>query len=360
MPIVNANQSGNATLRVKSGYSSARSAKRSGLWAALCIWAVAVFGVAPTAALANSPAAPAAAAAPADSDHAPAKAPHSGGHAHPEPFTWLSVLLGKDANHDGHVAVRTQVEHSLAGTALGKTFLEHRPFSTDGHITHVFFAAIALILLLGGAVAVRRRLAASPDAGVLPERKITPLLFFEVIVGAVWGLMCGMMTQAEARRHFPLICTLALYIFTMNAMALLPLGAPATDNLNTNIVMGLAVFFVTHASGIRVQGIGNYLKHFVGPVLGLAPLMIVLEIVAHIVRPMSLSLRLLGNMYGDHQVMENFLNFHIPLVPLPIMALGLIVVVVQTIVFTLLSTVFISLAVTHHPDHGEAKGHAAH
>ncbi|MBM4343121.1 MAG: F0F1 ATP synthase subunit A [Deltaproteobacteria bacterium] len=293
-----------------------------------------------------------------DSDHAGAS--HAGGHAHPEPFTWLSVVLGKDASHDGHVAVRTRVEHALAGTPLDKTLVEKKPFSTDGHLTHVFFALVALALLFGGAAAVRRRLAADPDAGVLPERKISALLFFEVVVGAVWNLMKGMMGEAEARRHFPLICTLALYIFTMNALALLPLGAPATDNLNTNIVMGLTVFFVTHASGIRVQGLGNYLKHFAGPVLGLAPLMIVLEIVAHVVRPFSLSLRLLGNMYGDHQVMENFLNFHLPLVPLPVMALGLVVVIVQTVVFTLLSTVFISLAVAHHDDHGDDHGSKGH
>lgn len=296
----------------------------------------------------------------ADSDHAG----HHGAHkAHGEPFTWLSLLIGKTAEHDGHAAVRAKVEHAVEGTPLAKTFIEKKPFATDGHITHVFFALISLTILFGSAIAVRRRLDAEPDAGVLPERKITPLLFFEVIIGAVWDMMKGMMGADEARRHFPLICTLALYIFTMNAMALLPLGDPATDNLNTNIVMGLTVFVVTHASAIRTQGVVNYLKHFAGPVLGLAPLMVVLEIVAHCVRPFSLSLRLLGNMYGDHQVMDNFLNFHLPLVPLPVMALGLIVVIVQTVVFTLLSTVFIALAVAKHDDHGDGHkdhAHAAH
>jgi len=279
-------------------------------------------------------------------------------HAHPEPFSWLSlamVLGGHPASSQGHIQLRAAIAHKVEGTALERSFIDKVPFHTDGHITHVFFAFVAVVLLIGFGTAARRRLDASPDAGVLPERKLSPLLFFEVIVGAVWNLVRGMMTQSEARRHFPLICTLAFYIFTMNAMALLPGGVPATDNLNTNIVMGLTVFVVTHASGIRVQGIGNYLKHFMGPVLGLAPLMIVLEVVAHVVRPVSLSLRLLGNMYGDHQVMENFLGFELPLVPLPVMALGLIVVVVQTIVFTLLSTVFISLAVAHH-DHGDGHG----
>lgn len=319
----------------------------------------------------------AAAAAPVPAEHAPtahAPAEHGGDHGgaehggaghehrhpHPEPFTILSLALGKSADHDGIVDVRAKIENSLKGTAFEKTLIDGQPFSTDGHITHVVFALISTLLLLGMAMAVRGKLAANPDAGVLPERKIGAMLFFEYVIGAVWNMMKGMMGAEEARRHFPLVCTLALYIFTMNAMAILPLGDPATDNLNTNIVMGLTVFFATHISGIRAQGIVNYAKHFAGPVIFLAPLMVIIEIVSHCVRPMSLSLRLLGNMYGDHKVMENFLNFHLPLVPLPVMALGMVVVVVQTVVFTLLTTVYLSMAVAHHDEHDHGEGHAHH
>jgi F-type H+-transporting ATPase subunit a len=308
------------------------------------------------------------AAAPAAAGHDLAAAEHAGGHdaghghAHPEPFTLLSLILGKDGTRDGAVELRGQIEHSLHGTAFEKTLIDKKPFSTDGHVTHVFFAAIAMLLLIGGGLAVRAKLNASPDAGVLPARQFGVLLFFETVVGMVWNMMKGMMGAEEARRHFPLVCTLSFYIFTMNFMALLPLGDPATDNLNTNIVMGLTVFFATHISGLRAQGVVNYAKHFMGPVIALAPLMIIIEIISHCVRPMSLSLRLLGNMYGDHKVMENFLNFHVPLVPLPVMFLGLIVVVVQTVVFTLLSTVYLSMAVAHHDDHdhGHGEGHAHH
>lgn len=308
--------------------------------------------------------------APATTEHAGAEHAAAGHgaahgehrHAHPEPFTVLSLILGKNAEHDGTVALRGKIEDALRGTAFEKTLIDGQPFSTDGHVTHVFFAFIAVLILLGGAFAVRSRLNANPDVGVLPERKIGMTLFFEYVIGAVWNMMKGMMGEAEARRHFPLVATLALYIFTMNALALLPLGDPATDNLNTNIVMGLTVFFATHISGIRVQGVVNYAKHFAGPVIFLAPLMVIIEIVSHCVRPMSLSLRLLGNMYGDHKVMENFLNFHLPLVPLPVMALGMVVVVVQTVVFTLLTTVYLSMAVAVHDDHGHdhGEGHAHH
>ena len=267
---------------------------------------------------------------------------------HAEPLTWLSAVPE---------SLQESAKHTLASVAP-QTFIDHENFAEHGELVHVFFALIAFFIVIGTAFAARRQLAQSVDAGVLPARSFSPLLVFELIVGAVWNLMRNMMGPDEARRHFPIICTLAIYIFTMNAMALLPLGVPATDNLNTNIVMGLTVFFATHISGLRVHGPIGYLKHFAGPILALAPLMIVIEVISHVVRPLSLSLRLLGNMTGDHKVMEEFLKFQLPLVPLPVMFLGLLVVCIQTLVFVLLSTVYLSMAVAHHEEHGEeAHGH---
>ncbi len=308
---------------------------------------IAVFGLVclgcfgAVAAHAEEPAA-AATAEPAGAEHVGAAEHHA------EPLTWLSIVPE---------SVQESLKHSLASVAP-KTFIDKEDFAEKGELVHVFFAIIAFLIVLGTALAARRTLSRDVDAGVLPARKFSPLLVFELIVGAVWNLMRNMMGPDEARRHFPIICTLAVYIFTMNAMALLPLGVPATDNLNTNIVMGLTVFFATHISGLRVQGPIGYLKHFAGPILALAPLMIVIELISHIVRPLSLSLRLLGNMTGDHKVMEEFLKFHLPLVPLPVMFLGLLVVCIQTLVFVLLSTVYLSMAVAKHEEHGdEAHGH---
>lgn len=326
----------------------------------------------PTSALADVPVSPVAevepthgssAAAQLASDVAdpaaagPKKAGNAGGHAgghHGEHFTWMSWFLNPQMQAD----IKHKVDHT--------TLIDKEQFAQSGHLTHVFMAAVAFLMVLFTAIAARRALGRDPDAGVLPARKLSPLLVFELIVGSVWNLMKGMMGAAEARRHFPIVCTLAVYIFAMNVLALLPGGSPPTDNLNTNIVMGLTVFLATHISGIRVQGPIGYLKHFAGPVLALAPLMMAIEIISHVVRPLSLSLRLLGNMTGDHKVLEIFLGFEIPLLPLPLMFLGLMVVCVQTLVFVLLSTVYLSMAVAQH-DHGDdaqhharAQGHAHH
>jgi F-type H+-transporting ATPase subunit a len=227
---------------------------------------------------------------------------------------------------------------------MDKSFYDKEDFVSAGHISHVFWAGVSLAIVLLLAFLARGRLGQDADAGVLPERKLSPLLFFEVLVGSTYGLMKDMMGPDLAKRYIPIIGTLAVYIFVMNCMALLPFGAPATDNLNTNAGMALTVFFATHWAGLRVQGPVHYLKHFMGPVLALAPLFFVIEIVGHLARPLSLSLRLMGNMTGDHNVLFEFLYFKIPLFPLPVMILGLLVCVVQTMVFVILSTVYLAMA----------------
>ena len=278
------------------------------------------------------------------------------GHDNAELFTWLTPIVPA-AQQD---AIRKKI-----AAVSPKTYIDNKPFIEEGQLTPMVMAAIAFLLVLIGAWMTRRQLAASEDAGVLPARKFGVFFLYEAVIGAVWNLMKGMMGAAEARRHFPIVGTLAFYIFTMNVLALIPGGAPATANLNANIVMGLTVFLATHISGIRVQGVVGYAKHFMGPMLALAPLMVVVELISHMVRPLSLSLRLLGNMTGDHKVLEIFLGFHVPFLPLPLMFLGLMVVCIQTMVFVLLSTVYLSLAVEKH-DHGhdahgsEPHGHAAH
>ena len=128
---------------------------------------------------------------------------------------------------------------------------------------------------------------------------------------------------------------------------------PPTANLNTTLALALPVFFATHFFGVKEHGLA-YFKHFFGPILKwyalpLMAIMLLIEIISHLARPLSLSLRLLGNMYGDHQVFAVFMGLlAVPLIyPIPILALGLVVCIVQTLVFCLLSMVYIGLAVAH-------------
>ncbi|PLX94876.1 MAG: ATP synthase F0 subunit A [Desulfuromonas sp.] len=164
--------------------------------------------------------------------------------------------------------------------------------------------------------------------------------FMESVVAGVDNLIVETMGE-EGRAYFPLIATFALFILTSNLIALIPGFYPPTANLNTNAALALTVFVMTHAVGIKKHG-AAYFKHFMGPILWLAPLIFVIEIIGHLARPLSLSLRLFGNMYGHEVVLMIFFALVPLFLPLPMMLMGVLVAFIQTFVFSLLAMIYIA------------------
>ena len=162
----------------------------------------------------------------------------------------------------------------------------------------------------------------------------------------VFGLMEGVMGEKDAKRYLPLIGSLFVFILFSNLLSLIPGFIPPTDTLKTNLGLAVMVFLLTHAFGVRAHGI-KYFKHFLGPWLPLAPLMLPIEIISHIARPVSLAMRLLGNISADHAVVLAFFAVIPFLVPVPFLVMGVFVSVVQAVVFSLLSTVYIGAAIAH-------------
>jgi len=154
------------------------------------------------------------------------------------------------------------------------------------------------------------------------------------------------MGEHNAQRYLSLIGTLAFFIFFSNVLGLIPGFAPPTATLKTNLAIAGFVFVMTHVLGVREHGI-KYFKHFLGPVLWLSPLMLAIELISHIARPVSLSLRLMGNILADHKVVFSFFTLVPILVPVPFLLLGVLVCVIQTLVFVILTMVYISMAVAH-------------
>jgi F-type H+-transporting ATPase subunit a len=164
--------------------------------------------------------------------------------------------------------------------------------------------------------------------------------FMEAIIGGIENLLDETMGP-KGKTYFPLIATIALFILASNLCGLIPGFYPPTANLNTNAAMALTVFAMTHIVGFKEHGI-SYLKHFMGPIIWLAPLMFIIEIIGHMARPLSLSLRLFGNMYGHEIVLMIFLALVPFLLPVPMMILGVLVAFIQTFVFTLLAMIYIA------------------
>jgi F-type H+-transporting ATPase subunit a len=213
--------------------------------------------------------------------------------------------------------------------------------SLPPHVSNgIIVSIILLLVVIIGYVQTRK---AKED--IVPDDKLTFRNVVELLVETISSLVDE--TMGPRGREFLLIIgTLGLFILFNNLSGLVPGFSPATDNVNTTFACSLTVFVLTHYYGIKEHGV-KYIKHFMGPIWWLTPLMLPIEIIGHISRPLSLGLRLFGNIMGDHLVTGVFFML-IPLfVPLIGMVLGTFVAVVQAFVFMLLSMAYFSGAVAH-------------
>jgi len=170
--------------------------------------------------------------------------------------------------------------------------IEHPPiFRLPGIPDHVTYTWLIMLILAGMTFIASRNLQLVPRG--LQNFLEVVLEQFQQMIDDVMG--------PEGRKYLPFIATLGLFILTGNLMGLVPGLVGVTGNLNTNAACAIAVFVAYHWIGVRKQGLLPYLKHFAGPVpLPLKPLMFVIEIISHLARPLSLTLRLFGNIVGGH------------------------------------------------------------
>ncbi len=251
--------------------------------------------------------------------------------------TWVDFLnrfsWWRDFNHS-------------AEQALGRKWTFMMFEGSHFTLTHVMITLMVLGFVTWGALRFRSGLA-SADGGVVPPRRMNLRNFFEMMTEAVYGMVEGAMGEHNAKRFFPLVGTLWMFILFSNLVALLPGFAPPTDTIKTNLALAGLVFVLTHYYGIKEHGAWAYAKHFAGPVPVLAPLMIPIELISHLARPLSLTFRLLGNMVADHKVLFTFTTLFPFFIPLPFYLLGMLVCLVQALVFCTLTMVYLGMAVEH-------------
>jgi F-type H+-transporting ATPase subunit a len=238
---------------------------------------------------------------------------------------------------------------------------------------HTFFAVIAAILLILFAVKARGALVKSQDP-LVPATDLNSRNIAELVVQLVVSQSDAIIGKA-GRKYVPFFGTFFFFILLSNLMGLLPGFAAPTGNLNTTIGLALVSFIGYNVIGVREQGPG-YFKHFIGPMtslpgsnivakLAFLPVLLIsvvffliLELFSHGFRPVSLSLRLFGNMMGDHEVIGAFISLTKLVVPVAFYAMGTLVSLIQAFVFTLLSMIYVALAISH--GHDEEHGHEAH
>jgi len=208
------------------------------------------------------------------------------------------------------------------------SFLPYEVVSKYLHVLMTF--VVILIAVILGLIASRKR-------DEIPGKGQN---IFELLVVGIYDMCINIMGE-EGKPYFPLIFAIGVYVFFSNIMGLIPGFESPTANLNTTLAPALIVFFTYNFIGIKKHGFG-YIKHFMGPVLWLSPLMILIELIGHLSRPISLSMRLFGNMFGKEMILLILFMLVPFLVPLPIYFLGLFVGIVQTYVFMMLTMIYIS------------------
>ncbi len=233
------------------------------------------------------------------------------------------------------------------------------------HYSHIW-ENVFYIFLAGGLLTLLSRRIYSRRSDI-PGRLQA---FAELLVEQVLDITCTMMGEKDGRKYAPFIATLFVYILVMNYSGLIPLGKSPTSTFLNNISLGIVIFLYVQYTGIRRNGIGGYLHHLAGSpkdMVGwmLSPLMFFLEVVGEFIKPLSLSLRLFGNIFGEDMLLAVFallgtvvlsatgLPIGLPL-HLPFMFLSLMMGAIQALVFSLLAAVYIALMLPHDHDHAEA------
>jgi len=242
----------------------------------------------------------------------------------PHGFTWSTLFIGP--------------EHPVSGL-----------LATHIQWSAIFHALISAALLAVFAMVARR---AVVSGDILPDERLTVRNFFEGLMQFIMSLMEDIIGP-HYRRYVPLVLGLWFYILFANLFGLVPFFAPATDKWSVTVSMALVVFLMTHVYGVQAHGLG-YFKHFISPVwppnvifIIISPIYLVIELIGHVARIVSLSIRLMANMTADHTVVGIFLFLLPPLVPAIFSGLGIIVCVLQAFIFATLATIYFALATEH-------------
>lgn len=238
-------------------------------------------------------------------------------------------------------------------------------FGNPVHVQHIFsIILVAVVMALLSLTASRQLSAAGSD--ILPETRLSARTIVELLFEGLLTIMQFAMPFEAAMKHFRFIGTFFFFILFSNLLGLIPGFVPPTESFNTTFALSSVVFVYYNAYALYKLGFAH-LSHMANPVgewwgWFLAPIFFPIELVSHCIRPVSLAVRLMCNISGDHIVMGVFLGIFPFVLPMPFLGLGTFVALVQTFVFTLLSSVYIgeveAMIAAHAHDHGHAHDHA--
>lgn len=203
---------------------------------------------------------------------------------------------------------------------------------------HVIMALLVLVISLVVFPLATRRLSKDRPGGFQQ--------FLELVVTGLKELLEDIIGHGASERFLYIIGGFAAFIFMCNMMGLFYFLQPPTGNVNTTFALSLSAFLYYNFRGVQAHGVIAYLKHFMGPIALLAPLMFPIEVIGNLARILSLGMRLFGNIFGEHTATGIFMGMFPFVVPWPMMGLGIFGGFLQTFVFIMLTMVYIGGAVS--------------
>ena len=235
------------------------------------------------------------------------------------PILFISVILDK---------LGLPIPHDFVGHSILEKLCE--PYMTYTWLVMVFLIVVSKLTL--------GNLEMIPGSGQN---------FWEIVVGGMDDFFAENMGREMADALYPMLATFALYIAVGNLIGLIPGFMSPTASLNTTLGLTIIVWITHHFIGFKNHGI-KYYKHFMGPLWWLVPLMLPIELISNVARLVSLSVRLFGNIMAKETLLVIlFMLAGAYFAPLPIMILGVLVSLVQAMVFVLLAVVYCAQAQEH-------------
>jgi len=231
-----------------------------------------------------------------------------------------------------------------------ESWLSHLPLFPevlrDPKYVHVNGAILVFLFLTVVSVLAYLLIRNQIEEHIVPKPRFTLVTIVDVMIEGLYNMVVGTLGH-HGEKYFSFIGSLFLFVFFSNLLGLLPLSAAPTANTSTTVALGLAAFVYYNMMGIKEHGFVGYLKHFL---MGLGPagvLVALLEMVSHVIRPVSLGLRLFVNMHVDHTVVLSFQNIFAWLLPVPLLLFGIVVCTIQAFVFATLTAVYVQMATEH-------------
>jgi len=280
-----------------------------------------------------------------------ASAPAEGGGGHHTPIIVEAVnhYVGEPVHHFQVKYTKPLWDKLFGyfGTEAEKVFGQYTPENAVPAWTVMFVLATLFTLALIWILKPSKLSVEEPTYGQMTlEKGVT----------AIRDLLVDNVGQ-HGLKFLPVVGTFGMLILVSNLMGLVPGLLPPTASTSVTFALGISSFVYYNAIGIRENGLLGHLRHFAGPIPWLAVLMFPIELVSNLVRPLSLGIRLFGNIFGDEQILGTISGLVAWVVPVLIMPLSVFVAFMQTFIFVLLSILYISEVSHHHDEHVAHEGH---